>query len=126
MRLTDQPMAPQSWHSHVYFDAASMARAEGLVAKLEAMFPADSTPVTYGRWHQRPVGPHPDWSIQIAYPHEWFARIMEQLALHQDGLVIFTHPNTGESQAAQLRDHRDHAVWIGAVRPLNLAIFDAE
>lgn len=124
--MTDQQQTPDSWHSHIYFDAQSIGRAQALVATLEQAFPAGDTPVTYGRWHQKPVGPHPDWSIQIAYPQAYFAAVMAMLALHQDGLVIFTHPNTGESRAAQLRDHRDHAIWIGAVRPLNLAIFAEE
>ncbi len=118
-------MTPDSWHSHIYFDAGSIARARALVDRLAAAFPPETTPVTYGRWHEKPVGPHPDWSIQIAYPHGWFARVMGMLALYQDGLVIFTHPNTGESLAAQLVDHRDHAIWMGAVRPLNLTIFEA-
>lgn len=123
MPLTDPQIRPESWHSHIYFDAASLPRAEALVTKLQAAFPPEETPVTYGRWHQKPVGPHPDWSVQIAYPHDWFATMMTALSLHQDGLVIFTHPNTGESNAAQLRDHRDHAIWMAAVRPLKLDIF---
>lgn len=125
MRLIDPQHNPESWHSHIYFDADSMPRAEALVATLRHAFPPEETPVTYGRWHQKPVGPHPDWSVQIAYPHSYFAAVMAMLAVHQDGLVVFTHPNTGESRAAQLRDHRDHALWIGAVRPLNLAVFEA-
>ena len=115
--------APESWHSHIYFDAASQPQAEILVAHLRGLFPPDDNGVTYGRWHQKPVGPHPDWSIQIAYPHDLFAGVMAALTMHQNGLVIFTHPNTGDSLAAQLGDHRDRALWIGAVRPLNLDIF---
>lgn len=116
--------APESWHSHIYFDAASQPAAEQLVAILKAAFPPEDTDVTYGRWHQKPVGPHPDWSVQIAYPQALFAGVMSVLVQHQNNLVIFTHPNTGDSLAAQLGDHRDRALWVGAVRPLNLSIFN--
>ena len=48
------------------------------------------------------------------------------LALRRDGLTIFTHPNTGKDTASELRDHRDHAIWMGAVRPLKLSLFGGE
>ncbi|MGA8133977.1 MAG: DOPA 4,5-dioxygenase family protein, partial [Pseudomonas gingeri] len=35
------------------------------------------------------------------------------------GLVVFIHPLTDDD----LADHRDHAIWMGAVRPLDLSIF---
>ncbi|MDA7599836.1 DOPA 4,5-dioxygenase family protein [Alphaproteobacteria bacterium] len=114
-----------SWHSHVYFDADSKAAAEALVATIKGAFPPEEYDVTYGRWHDKPVGPHPDGSTQLAYPHALFADIMALLAVHQNGLVIFTHPNTGTSNEAQLADHRDHAIWMGAVRPLRLSVFGA-
>ena len=117
--------APASWHSHIYFDADSHPRAEALVARMQDEF-GGAAPITYGRWHHRPVGPHPDFSIQLEYPHDLFAAVMGFLALRRDGLTIFTHPNTGEDAAAELRDHRDHAIWMGAVRPLKLSLFGGE
>ena len=83
---------PASWHSHIYFDAASHPRAEALVAAMQRHFGPDAD-ITYGRWHLRPVGPH---------------------------------PNTDETAADELRDHRDHAVWMGTVRPLKLSLFGGE
>ena len=38
-------------------------------------------------------------------------------------LNIFIHPNTGETIEDELRNHRDHAIWTGAVRPLKLSLF---
>jgi len=116
---------PTSWHSHIYYDADSHAKAEMLVAELRNAF-GDAAPIAYGRWHHKPVGPHPDFSIQLEYPHELFAAVMAHLALRRDGLTIFTHPNTGEDTASELRDHRDHAIWMGAVRPLKLSLFGGE
>lgn len=45
--------------------------------------------------------------------------VLPWLALYRKGLVVFMHPLTGD----ELADHRDHAIWMGAVRPLDLSIF---
>ena len=122
--MTDQ--IPASWHSHVYFDDDSHAAAAALITAMKAHFGADDTigdAITYGRWHHRPVGPHPDFSIQIEYPHQASAAVMTFLALHRGGLTIFTHPVNGDDTDSELRDHRDHAIWMGAVRPLKLSRF---
>ena len=116
---------PSSWHSHVYFNAASYLRAEALVAAMQRHLGPDAD-ITYGRWHHWPAGPHPDLSIQLAFPHALFAAVTTFLVLNRNGLSIFTHPNTGETAADELRDHRDHAVWMGAVRPLKLSLFGGE
>ena len=39
---------PASWHSHVYVDAASQARAKALVAAMKARFRAEAA-IAYGR-----------------------------------------------------------------------------
>lgn len=104
------------WHAHVYYDASSKPRAEALRRALEAAFPE----AEYGRWHDRPVGPHPAWSYQVAFPAALFARIVPWLCLNRDGLTVFVHPNSGDA----LADHRDHALWMGAMPALDLGIFD--
>ena len=121
--MTDR--TPPSWHSHIYFDADSHPRAEALVEGMRQAF-GETAAIIYGRWHHKPVGPHPDFSIQLEYPHHLFAAVMTHLALRRDGLTIFTHPNTGDDMASELRDHRDHAIWMGAVRPLRLSLFGGE
>ena len=113
---------PASWHSHIYFDVDSHPRAEALVAAMRAKFGPEAA-ITYGRWHHKPVGPHPDFSIQLEFGHELFAAVTTFLALNRGALTIFTHPNTGDSVEDELRDHRDHAIWMGAVRPLKLSLF---
>ena len=121
--MTDR--TPPSWHSHIYFDADSYPRAEALVEGMRQAF-GETAAIIYGRWHHKPVGPHPDFSIQLEYPHHLFAAVMTHLALRRDGLTIFTHPNTGDDMASELRDHREHAIWMGAVRPLRLSLFGGE
>ena len=105
-----------SFHSHIYFDAASVDQAERLCQEAGRRFG-----VLVGRLHQRPVGPHPDWSCQLAYPVELFGKVMPWLALNRGNLVVFTHPETGD----ELVDHRDRAIWMGAVRPLDLGVFES-
>jgi DOPA 4,5-dioxygenase len=104
----------REFHSHIYYDASTIAKARLLCEAAAQMFP-----LRLGRMHEQPVGPHPDWSCQLAYAPEVFGRLVPWLALNRGELVVFTHPETGD----ELIDHRDHALWMGAVRPLNLAIF---
>ena len=112
---------PTSWHSHVYFNTKSHPQADALVTLMHEHFGPDAT-ITYGRWHHKPVGPHPDFSIQLEFPHGLFTEVMTFLSLNRNGLTIFSHPNTGDN----LLDHRDHAIWMGAVRPLKLSLFGDE
>src|SRR5512144_1990922 len=103
-----------SWHAHVYFDAGSRDRAwalrETIGRELRGL-------VAIGRFHERPVGPHPAWSFQLAFAPADFASVMPWLVLNRAGLDVFAHPNTGD----ELADHRDRAVWIGRSSALDLA-----
>lgn len=106
----------EDYHAHVYFSAADQEKARQVCERCR-----DTFGVEMGRMHDKPVGPHPDGSCQLRIPPEQFGEVATWLALNRDGLVVFVHPNTG----AELEDHRDHAMWMGAVRPLNLARFEA-
>ncbi len=101
----------EDYHAHVYYDAASKETAARLRAGVEARFE-----VTMGRWHDKPVGPHPRWSYQIAFKPKVFGALVPWLALNRDGLVIFVHPNTGYD----LTDHAERAIWLGETVELNL------
>ena len=102
-----------SWHAHVYFDAATRDAAWTLREAIEARF---GKIVQIGRFHERPVGPHPMWSYQLAIAREHFTTVVEWLTLNHGALDVFVHPNTTDA----LRDHRDAAVWIGHSHTLNL------
>lgn len=103
----------ESWHAHVYFDAASREAAWSLREALLARF---GDAIEIGRFHERPVGPHPQWSYQIAFAPMRFAAIVGWLALNRGALDVFVHPNTGD----ELRDHRDCAIWLGRSYTLDL------
>ncbi len=52
----------KGYHAHVYFDANTLDQARALCEEAAQLFP-----LKMGRVHQRPVGPHPDWSCQLAF-----------------------------------------------------------
>ncbi|MDP9528964.1 DOPA 4,5-dioxygenase family protein [Pseudomonas protegens] len=104
----------KGYHAHVYFDASTLDRARALCEQAAQLFE-----LKMGRVHQRPVGPHPDWSCQLAFAPEVFAQVVPWLALNRQGLVVFLHPDTGDD----LLDHTEHAIWMGAMRPLDLTGF---
>jgi len=118
---TMKPLDPsiiRSWHAHVYFDASSRDAAWTL---RERIADALAGRVEIGRFHEKPVGPHPMWSYQLAVSVEDFAFVIAWLALNRGAVDVFAHPNTGD----ELRDHRDGALWLGKSYALNLAALSA-
>lgn len=113
------PLSPAligSWHAHVYFDAA---RRDAAWALRERIAQALDGRFEMGRFHERPVGPHPMWSYQLAFGPAGFTHVMGWLALNHGAFDVFAHPNTGDG----LRDHRDCSVWLGRSHTLKLAGF---
>ena len=76
------PEAITGWHAHVYYDPATRAAAEALRAGIAARFPD----AVLGRWHDRPVGPHPSAMYQVAFAPELLPGLLPVLALHRAGL----------------------------------------
>ena len=103
------------YHAHVYYDADTKDRADRLRTAIENTFT-----IEMGRWHDRPIGPHPRWSYQVAFKTEQFAELVPWLALNREGLTIFVHPNTGDDIA----DHSRFAMWLGESVDLNMDIFN--
>ena len=102
------------WHAHVYFDAATRDAAWALRQRIEA-----ELEIEMGRFHEKPVGPHPMFSYQVTVSNAQFTIVMSWLALNHGDLIVFVHPNTGHD----LEDHRDRAIWIGRSVPLKLDMF---
>ena len=103
----------ESWHAHVYFDAASSEAARQFRDVVSVQF---GSSVQVGRFHEREVGPHPRWSFQIAFAPAEFSGVVGWLALNHGTLDVFVHPNTDD----ELRDHRDCALWLGRSHTLKL------
>lgn len=110
------PTEITGWHAHIYFDADTRDAAWALREIIDARW---GNIVQIGRFHERPVGPHPMWSYQLAIANADFADVFAWLTLNHGRFDVFVHPNTSDS----LRDHRDSAVWIGRSHTLNLGAF---
>ncbi|MBX3611451.1 MAG: DOPA 4,5-dioxygenase family protein [Hydrogenophaga sp.] len=112
------PAVIASWHAHVYFDAATRDAAwtlRGLIGE------ALGNQVQIGRFHEKPVGPHPVWTYQLAFEAERFAHVVGWLTLNHGPLDVLIHPNTGDP----LSDHRDGALWLGRSHALDLSALQA-
>ncbi len=104
------------YHAHIYYDAGTKPAAERLRAKLERAF---DEPV-YGRWHDRPVGPHPRWSYQVAFAPKQHDAIVAFIDTHREGLTVLLHEQTGDA----IRDHTAGASFLGDAVELNLHNLD--
>ena len=102
------------YHAHVYFDAKTTEQARDLCQQAATLFG-----VAMGRVHEKPVGPHPYWSCQLAFDSTQFDRLILWLDANRRGLNVLVHPQTGDS----LKDHTTHATWLGEAAKLNLDIF---
>lgn len=100
------------YHAHVYYDAGTKDRAASLLSQVEERFDTQM-----GRWHDKPIGPHPTGSYQIAFAPGLFGEIVPYLALNRDGLTVFVHPDTGDD----IPDHTDRAIWLGEQQELDLS-----
>ena len=100
------------YHAHVYFDASSREQAVQLCEAARRAFG-----VSVGRMHDRPVGPHPRGSCQLAFGPDLFASVVPWLLANRNGLTVFAHAETGDA----LEDHTEHVLWLGASEPLDLA-----
>ncbi|MBT5264127.1 MAG: DOPA 4,5-dioxygenase family protein [Rhodospirillaceae bacterium] len=105
------PRKIESYHAHVYFDADTVPAARALREKIEAGFDIDM-----GRFHEKPVGPHPMWSYQVAFKPSQFDALIPWMALNRAGLTVFVHPNTGDA----ITDHSDYVMWLGRSYDLHM------
>jgi aromatic ring-cleaving dioxygenase len=99
------------YHAHVYFDAPDKERARRLCEAAGRAFA-----LTVGRMHDKPVGPHPRGSCQLAFKPELFGAVMPWLIANRDGLIVFAHAETGNA----LKDHTEHVMWLGPSETLDL------
>jgi len=104
-----------SYHAHIYYDPAGPSKDEA--ARLRAAM-GERYAVQMGRWHDVPVGPHAQAMYQVAFAPELFPVLVPFLALNRHGLTVLVHPETGRQRA----DHLLHALWLGAVLPIDASV----
>jgi DOPA 4,5-dioxygenase len=116
-RSTDQSSSLSvihDFHAHIYFDPDEVEEARSL-----GRAAVDRFGVAEGRYHLRPVGPHPRGSCQLTVPTGDFGEFAAWLVLNRGKFTIFAHANTGDD----LADHTSHVIWFGTSERLNLAMF---
>ena len=102
------------YHAHVYFNKDTVEQARQLCETASKQFGA-----AMGRVHEKPVGPHPHWSCQLAFDAAQFDHLIPWLEAQRGGLNVLVHPVTGN----HLEDHTTHASWLGEPARLKLEIF---
>lgn len=112
MATAQIPPQIEDWHAHIYFDPASRDDAWALRERIPKHFD-----IQMGRFHEKPVGPHPRFSFQVHFRNDQLAPLLSWLTLNRGDLTVFVHPNTGQG----LEDHRDRAIWMGEQVPLVLS-----
>ena len=118
MATATEISAIQDWHAHIYFTPATRDTAAQLRDWVGERFPT----TTLGRWHEGKVGPHPQAMYQIAFPLDLFPTLVPFLSLNRHGLTVLVHPNTRRERD----DHLLHAMWLGAVLPLDASMLREE
>lgn len=104
----------RDFHAHIYFNADQLPVAQALAHQAQARFG-----VAVGRFHLKPVGPHPRGSCQLTVAKEKFGEFAGWAALNRGALTIFAHAETGDD----LADHTGHVIWFGESEPLDLRNF---
>jgi DOPA 4,5-dioxygenase len=110
-RRDADPALIDGYHAHVYYDPATRPAAERLRAAIEANFS-----MRMGRWHDKPVGPHPVSMYQVAFAVEELPRLVPWLMLNRGDLSVLIHPETGNDYD----DHALFAMWLGTPIALKL------
>jgi aromatic ring-cleaving dioxygenase len=102
------------YHAHIYYDQDTIETAKALAQEAK-----DTHGIEIGRFHEKPVGPHPVWSCQLTVSATQFAGLLPWLSLNRKGLTMFVHPETDDAYL----DHTEHAIWLGKQQSLSLDIF---
>ena len=116
MKETKRPVnLHKAYHAHVYFDDTTKIYARKLCDEIGEKFN-----LNVGRFHEKPIGPHPCWSCQISFGIKDFETFIPWLDENRKELTIFVHGLTGND----LKDHTDFAYWLGQEAKLNLGMFE--
>lgn len=109
------PQSIQTYHAHLYYeDQVGLALAKQLAQQLQDLYA-----VQVGRFHEKKVGPHPKWSVQITFSAELFAQVIPWLMVNRQGLDVFFHPVSGN----ELFDHTQGVAWLGNAHRLDIRQF---
>ena len=113
--MSQEALEITGFHAHVYYGKATQEAAERVREQLGKQFT-----VELGRWHDKPVGPHPQPMYQVKFAPDQFAPLVSWLMLHHGGLNILVHPVVSDGD--DVADHTERAIWLGEKFALNLDV----
>ena len=73
-------MPVTGYHAHVYYGPETIEQARALCEAAR-----DKFGLPMGRMHERPVGPHPEWSCQMTVEPDQFGTAIPWLSENRDG-----------------------------------------
>lgn len=113
------------YHAHVYYDKKSKRTASWLRSQVKKTFKITERSRNYklGRWHDKPVGPHPQSMFLIWFKAKEFGKVVPWLSLNHRDLSILVHP---QHDGDPVPDHTDYAMWLGKPIKLNLKGFSGK
>ncbi|MDH4247822.1 MAG: DOPA 4,5-dioxygenase family protein [Deltaproteobacteria bacterium] len=101
------------FHAHIYFEPHTREAALGVQKEVAAGFP-----VAVSHLIDAPIGPHPLPMFEVDFGPREFGAVVPWLMSNRRGLSVLVHPRSGDD----LRDHTEHALWLGPVLPLRLEV----
>lgn len=105
----------KAYHAHLYYiDEAGVEMARKIAQSASELFD-----INVGRFHLKPVGPHPVWSCQLSFTAETYGVIIPWLMFNRESLDVFVHPVTGNDYL----DHTQAVSWLGKSYRLDTSIF---
>ena len=126
MQMPD-PWLQNGYDIHVVFDTPQQEEAQDMMDRFLAFLRAQAIPFDRPILFEAPVGPWttPMWQVLLNQPgtepiaHHLGVCVGWLMANHGP-LSVMIHPNSIDGG---LRDHAEHAFWLGTPTPLKLDIF---
>ena len=105
----------KAYHAHLYYsDHDGLSEAQHIAHQVAELFD-----VSVGRFHEKKVGPHPMWSVQISFSSVILAEVIPWLIQNRGTLDVLLHPLSGD----ELWDHTQGACWLGKSHTLDIRQF---
>lgn len=114
------------WDFHVYYDDKTRDEANALKHDLLKDFPeyaSEGAIIVKQLPVEKTIGPHYHlfWEVDVARV-DVFAKVLSWFVQHHGSLSVLIHPQTG----FDLKDHTDHALWLGERKEIKTAVFAPE
>jgi aromatic ring-cleaving dioxygenase len=108
------------YHAHIYYEAATRARAVAANQRLREIMAIGGTPrlLFVGSLKDGKAGPHPIPQFEIHFTRDALSNV--RAFIEAAGFTALIHPLTDDD----LADHTSLAEWIGTPLPMDLTTLD--